>query len=72
MRDLFRILMLGGIVVGAIWFYQSQQPDQPEISSPDTYSSLQESDEQENDGQPGWSREERAIWRDGVNRRLMR
>ena len=67
MRDLFRILILGGIVVGAIWFYQSQQTDQPEIRSPDTYSSLQE-----DDGQPGWSQEERAIWRDGVNRRLMR
>ena len=67
MRDLFRILILGGIIIGAIWLYQSRQPDQTEKHSTDTYSSLQE-----NDGQPGWSQEERAIWRDGMNRRLIR
>ena len=72
MRGLFRILILGGIILGAIWFFQSQQSDQPVKHSPGTSSSLQENEEQENDGQPGWSREERAIWRDGVNRRLMR
>jgi len=77
MRDLFRILIVGGIVVGAIWFYQSQQTDQPDRHSQDTSSSLQEYEEQEyeeeEDGdQPGWSQEERATWRDGVNRRLMR
>ena len=72
MRELFRIFILGGIVVGAIRFYQSQQSDQPEIRSLDTYSSLQEYEEQEDDGQSGWSQEERATWRDGVNRRLMR
>lgn len=72
MRDLFRILILGGIILGAIWFYQSQQNDQPVKHFPDTSSSLQEDEEQENDGQPGWSQEERATWRDGVNRRLMR
>ena len=76
MRDLFRILIVGGIVVGAIWFYQSQQYDQPVKHFPDTSSSLQEYEEQEyeeEDGdQPGWSQAERATWRDGVNRRLMR
>ena len=72
MRDLFRILIVGGIVVGAIWFYQSQQTDQPDRHSQDTSSSLQEYEEEEDGDQSGWSQEERATWRDGVNRRLMR
>ena len=76
MRDLIRLLILAVVVAGGIWFYQSRQLDDPDDNGPYTSDSLengeQEYQEEDEDGEPGWSREERAIWRDGVNRRLMR
>ncbi|MET0024958.1 MAG: hypothetical protein ABW085_11900 [Sedimenticola sp.] len=72
MKNLFRILILGGIFAGVIWFFLSPQPDHSDNKSRKIYSSPQKNEEQGEDGQPGWSQEERAIWRDNINRRLMR
>ncbi|MES9937716.1 MAG: hypothetical protein ABW153_14825 [Sedimenticola sp.] len=72
MKDLFRILILGGIFAGVIWFFLSPQSDDSDNKSRKIFSSPQENEGQEEDGQPGWSQEERTIWRDNINRRLMR
>jgi len=70
MRGLPRLILLGTALALATWFLLRLSPDRPAtISAPAAASG---SDPQEPARHEPWTREEQAIWRETVDRRLGR